>query len=127
MNHKLRHQQGMTLISFLLMFVVLGFLMLMVLKIAPIYLEHFKIKSTLNTLKVESGIGNKSPAEITGLLQKRWDMNSVDRVSAQDSVTVEKHEGVLKIQVAYEVEEHLIGNLSALVKFDDSIETEGRN
>lgn len=127
MNHKLRHQQGMTLISFLLMFVVLGFLMLMILKIAPIYLEHFKIKSTLNNLKVESGIGNKSPAEITGLLQKRWDMNSIDRVSAQDSVTVEKHEGVLKIQVAYEVEEHLIGNLSALVKFDDSIETEGRN
>ena len=114
-------QSGMTLIGFLLMFVLIGFFALLIVKLAPIYLEYYKIHSILNDLKSESGLFDKTPKEITYLLQKRWDVNSVDRIKADQSLFFERHGGNLKVQVAYEVEEHLLGNVSVLVKFDDSI------
>ena len=127
MNRTPSRQKGMTAISFLLMFVLIGFFTLLTLKLAPIYMEHFKILSTLNAIKQESGIAEKTPQEIAKLLQKRWDINYIDRIKADQSVFVERHHGYVTIQVAYEVEEPVMGNVSVLVKYDDSIEVGGSN
>jgi len=121
MGHYPSRQTGMTFIGFLLMFVLIGFFTLLVLKLAPIYLEHFKVVSSLNSLEKEPELGAKSKEEILSLLQKRWDINSVDHVSSKD-VQITKQGGHVKVQVAYEVAEHIMGNVDALVYFDDAIE-----
>jgi hypothetical protein len=115
-------QRGMTLISFLIVFIVIGFFVMVGLKLSPIYLEHFKIKSSLEALRTEPGLAAKSTREIKAMLQKRWDINSITRITAEDSVFFEKKNGVLTISVAYEVVEPMMGNVSALVKFDDAIQ-----
>jgi hypothetical protein len=114
-------QKGMTLISFLLIFVMGGFFVLLTLKLAPVYLEHMKIKSCLQGLKTESGIADKPPEDIKKLLKIRWDINAVEGINAEDNVVIEKKNGLMTIQVAYEVEKPVLGNLSALMRFDDSI------
>jgi len=114
-------QNGMTLISFLLVFVVAGFLVLLTLKLVPVYLDHMKVKSSLEGLKTEAGLADKPAQEIRKMLQKRWDINSIQDLSAEESVFIEKKSGVVKIQVAYEVEKPVMGNMSALIKFEDSI------
>lgn len=121
MDHNPSRQSGMTFIGFLLMFVLIGFFALLVLKLAPIYLEHFKVASSLESLKKDPALGGKSREEILGLLQKRWDINSVDHVSSKD-VQITREGGHVKVQVAYEVAEHIMGNVDALVYFDDVIE-----
>ena len=75
MNSIRYRQSGMTLISFLVVFIVAGFFVLLILKMVPVYLENLKIVSSLDGLKNESGIAEKSPKEIKQLLQKRWDVN----------------------------------------------------
>jgi len=114
-------QKGITLIGFMLMFVFFGFYVLLALKLGPIYLENYKVKSTLNSLKKESGITDKAPAEIIALVQKRWDVNDINRITANDSLVVEKHTGSVVIQLDYEVEEPVVGNVSALVKFKETV------
>ncbi|MFZ4701712.1 MAG: DUF4845 domain-containing protein, partial [Candidatus Methylumidiphilus sp.] len=57
-------QNGMTLISFLLVFVVAGFLVLLTLKLVPVYLDHMKVKSSLEGLKTEAGLADKPAQEI---------------------------------------------------------------
>jgi hypothetical protein len=121
MDHCPSRQTGMTFIGFLLMFVLIGFFTLLVLKLAPIYLEHYKVLSSLESLKSDPALGDKTKEEILTLLQNRWDINSVDRVSSKD-VQVTKQGGHVKVQVAYEVSEHIMGNVDALVYFDDAIE-----
>lgn len=121
MNHRPSRQQGMTLISFLILFAMVGFFILLGLKLSPIYLEHYKITTTLNNLKNEPEIGEKSAKEIAYILQKRWDVNGIDRINTRDSLTAEMDDGDMVIQVEYEVAEPIIGNVSALVKFKDSI------
>lgn len=114
-------QKGMTLTGFLVMFTLVGFFTMLAVKLTPDYLRHYKIKSTLQTIATDPSVSEKSTKEITEMLQKKWDMNSVDRISAQDSVFFERVGKLLKIQVTYEVEEHLFGNVSVLLKFDDSV------
>ncbi|MFZ4699464.1 MAG: DUF4845 domain-containing protein, partial [Candidatus Methylumidiphilus sp.] len=72
-------------------------------------------------LKTEAGLADKPAQEIRKMLQKRWDINSIQDLSAEESVFIEKKSGVVKIQVAYEVEKPVMGNMSALIKFEDSI------
>jgi hypothetical protein len=121
MDHYPSRQTGMTLIGFLLMFALIGFFTLLVLKLVPIYLEHFKIVSSLNSLQKEPDLGVKTKEEILSLLQKRWNINMVDDVTAKD-VQITKQGGHVKVQVAYEAVEHIMGNVDALVSFDDAIE-----
>ena len=127
MNHCSSRQTGMTLISFLLLCVMVGSFILVGLKLAPIYLEHFKVTTTLENLKEEPGLSEKSPKEIAGMLQKRWDINGIDRLTAKDNLTIGRSGGELVVQVEYEVEEPIVGNVSALVRFNDSITVGGSN
>jgi len=121
MKSMTNRQNGMTLISFLAVFVVAGFLVLLALKLVPVYLDHMKVKSSLEGMKTEAGLADKPAQEIRKMLQKRWDINSIQDLSAEESVFIEKKSGVVKIQVAYEVEKPVMGNMSALIKFEDSI------
>jgi len=121
MKSMTNRQNGMTLISFLAVFVVAGFLVLLTLKLVPVYLDHMKVKSSLEGLKTEAGLADKPAQEIRKMLQKRWDINSIQDLSADESVFIEKKNGVVKIQIAYEVEKPVMGNMSALMKFEDSI------
>jgi hypothetical protein len=121
MNMTPFRQNGMTLIGFLMIFIVAGFFVLLTLRIIPVYLDHVKIKSSLQGLKSEYGLAEKPPQDIKKLLTMRWDMNSIEGITAEDNVIIEKKNGLMKIQVAYEVEKPILGNMSALMRFDDSI------
>jgi hypothetical protein len=127
MNVNPSRQRGMTLIGYLLMFTLIGFFVLLTLKLVPIYLEHIKVVSALTSLKKEGDFSIRSKEDILNMLQKRWDINAVERVSAQD-VTIVRSGGIIsKVQIAYEVVEPVMGNVSVLVTFDDSIEAESGN
>ena len=121
MNSMKSRQRGMTLFSFLIVFIVLGFFILTALKVVPVYLDHVKVKSSLDGVRTEIGISPKSPEEIKRMIEKRWDVNSIEGISTSENVTVEKRGGAMTIQVAYEVEKPLIANMSILIKFNDTI------
>jgi hypothetical protein len=127
MKYQLSRQKGMSVINFLLVFIGVGFVGVIGLKLLPIYLEHYKIQATLNNLKTVSDITDQTPDQITAMLQKRWDINGISRIKAAESVFVEKHLGQINVQVTYEAEEHLFANVSAVVKFDDTVEIGEQN
>lgn len=114
-------QKGMTLIGFLLMFVIFGFYVLLALKLGPIYFDYYKIKMSIDSLKKEHDIVDKPPRDIIAALQKRWDVNDIRRITADKSVVVEKHSGSTTLLLDYEVEEPIFGNVSALIKFNQSV------
>ncbi|HYE36541.1 DUF4845 domain-containing protein [Methylocaldum sp.] len=114
-------QRGLTVTGFLFVLFLIGFFSLLVLKIGPVYLEHYKVASSLESLKKDNDIASKSREEILSLLQKRWEINMVERVTAKD-VKITKQGAYLKIQITYDVAEHLFGNVDALLHFNDLLE-----
>jgi hypothetical protein len=114
-------ERGLTFISFLMIIGLVGFSALLVLKIGPIYINNYKIRSSLESLKSQPEIASKSKQEIMALLMKRWEVNSVDYVS-KDDVMITKDVSLMKVQITYDVTKPILGNVDALVHFNETIE-----
>ena len=59
MNLPLKRQQGLTLISLVFILGLIGFFVMLTLKIVPIYLDHGKVKSALEALKATPELANE--------------------------------------------------------------------
>ncbi|TAN69067.1 MAG: DUF4845 domain-containing protein [Methylobacter sp.] len=121
MNLSPKRQQGLTLISLVFLLGLIGFFVLLTLKIVPIYLDHGKVKSALEALKASPDLETKSEFEIRDSLNKRFNINYVYDVK-QDDIKVIKHGSYVKVDIEYETVVKLAGNLSVLAEFHDTIE-----
>ena len=119
---KLRHsQQGMTFIGIAVILAILAFFVVLVLRLAPSYLEYFSVKSSIDSLKQEPGITQDSALEIKKLLDRRFIINDVKNATKED-VTITKEGDVTTVGIQYEVRNHVLGNVDAVMMFDHSIE-----
>ncbi len=121
MNSLLAKQRGMTGLGWLTVLALIGFFALMILKLAPIYLDHYSVASTVRSLEKEPLITKKSPGEIRKMLKKRLKMNYVSDLP-KDAIKIKKSSGVLKVDVNYKVRRPLFGNIELVVTFDEQLE-----
>lgn len=121
MNKSLKRQQGFTVISMIFMFMIAGFLVLLVLKIGPIYIDHSKVLNALAALEKTPDIETFTEPEVRANLDKRFNMNYVYDV-AKDDIHITQGGNYLKVVIQYEVIKKIAGNLSVLVEFSDEIE-----
>ncbi len=115
------NQTGLTFLSVLVILGLIAFFTLLILKIGPIYLDHYKVKTVLASLENEPNLASESIRKVRSLLMRRFDINMVEHVKKED-ITIKKMDGVLTVEIDYEVIEPIIGNIDVLVYFDDRIE-----
>lgn len=116
-----KREQGLTFISWLVVLLVVGFAISIGLKITPVYLEHYAVKKSLESMKDEPLISRKPVTEIRKMLLARLDMNSI-RHLGKDEILIGRTGGVTTLTIKYEERREVVGNLSLIMTFDDSIE-----
>ena len=116
-----KKEQGLTFISWLIILIVVGFAISIGLKIGPVYLDHFAVRKTLESIKQEPLISRKPVSKIRKMLMARLDMNSI-RYLGKDNILIKRVGGVTTITIKYEERRGVAGNLSLVMTFDDSIE-----
>ncbi len=116
-----RQQQGLTMISIVLILGLIAFFTLLILKIAPIYMDHAKVVNALAAVEETTDIQTKSKSEILSSLKKRFNFNYVYHIE-DDDISIIKEGNYLKVDIEYEVVENLVGNLSVLVEFHEGFE-----
>lgn len=116
-----QRQQGLTLLSIAFILALIAFFVLLILKIAPIYIDHSKVANALAALEKTTDVQTKSEQEVRQSLEKRLNMNYVYDVT-QDDIKVIKRGNYLKVQAEYETVVKIFGNLSVLAEFNDIIE-----
>lgn len=121
MNLPPNRQQGLTLISTIFILAGIATIVLLMMKVIPIYLDHSKVANALKALEKTPGIESVSEFEVRDNLAKRFNLNYVYDVTQED-IKVSKHGGYLKVAIQYEVAKKLVGNLSILAEFNDVIE-----
>lgn len=114
-------QQGLTFISWLVILTMVGTMVMVGLKTGPVYLEHFAVKKTLQSLKDEPLISRKPVSEIRKMLFRRLDMNSIYDLT-KENVTIKRKGGVTTITIQYEKRRTVAGNLALVMTFEDTIE-----
>ncbi|MCW0387610.1 hypothetical protein NB722_002149 [Xanthomonas sacchari] len=114
MKHK---QSGMTLTSFVIVLAVVGFFVYIGMKLFPMYMEFYAVRSAMKGVATEAGSAEMDPAQAKVSLFRRLDINYSDTVKPGD-VTFERTDTGVKMHVAYEVRRPLIANLDVVGKFD---------
>ncbi len=117
--NNMKAQRGLTLTSFLVVLIVVGFFLYVGMKLFPMYQENYAVRSAMKSLAREPGIGTMQPANIQSLFFKRLYINYSDNVKPANVKFDRKNNG-WTLRVNYEVRRPLIGNLDVVGKFDAS-------
>lgn len=114
-------QRGMTMGSMLVLVIVIGFFGLLAIKIIPIYIDNHKIAGALKSLKETPDLVNQPASSVRGRLNKQFDMNYVDFLDPQ-AIQITSYPGYVSVSITYERVVPVIGNASALLSFDETME-----
>lgn len=121
MTRMKQRQAGLTLVSWMVIIVIAGVLVMPMLKLFPVYMEHLGVVSSLEALAGDASLHGSSAPDIRNALMKRLEINYVNRVKHED-ITIERAGNAYRVTVAYEVVVPLVHNISFLLNFEDVAE-----
>lgn len=118
-------QNGMTLISFLILLMVVGFFIFMGMRLVPAYTEFMGVEKAMNDIATENMDG-KTTQQIRNDLIKKMDYQYVGMDTIQkDDITIEKGDQGLQLHVSYDKDIPFIYNIDFLLHFDKSVPIQG--
>lgn len=114
-------QGGMTFLGFLIVLSIVVFVVIIGMKLFPVYQEYYSVVGAMNNVASQPGVVNQTPAQIKIMLDKRLYTSYVETVTQKDMKVTRTKNG-LELNVAYEVRKPLIGNLDFIATFDKTVE-----
>ena len=114
-------QKGMTGIGWIMVIGIIIFSAVVAMRVFPIYMEGFKVRSALASLKEQPGVTKKAKSEIVKLLFNRFQVDDITNVTRED-ILIEKSNGVLTVTIDYEIRTHVMGNMDVVGKFNQEVE-----
>ena len=115
-----QRQRGMTAIGMLLLLIVIAFVALIAMKVVPMYIQYYTIKSTIESVRKEPQIAQMSPTDIQNAIQKRFDIGYVDNITARDLKIRNENRGRV-LDLVYQDERALFYGLSVVLKVNEAI------
>jgi hypothetical protein len=112
-------QNGMTMLSWLVVLGILVFFMLIGIKMIPTYLENRSIQQVLMNMENDRAVRSMSAGEMKRSFIKRLKINSVYDFN-RDSIKFKKEKFGTRINVNYEVRKPVAGNVEILMSFSNS-------
>ena len=125
MNSSSRSRQaGFTIWQWMVIVLVGGFLLTVGFSLAPLYINNYTIRATVQALQNEPELGRKSTQEIRMAVERKFDVNQIEAIQAvcrdkaKPCMKVEKTKTHLIIDANYEARTHVMGNVDAMVMFN---------
>ena len=112
-------QRGMSVIGLLLLLVLIGAVALVAMRVIPMYVQYYSIKSTIESVRKES-VGDMAKEEIQRAIQKRFDIGYVTNVEAKDLNVRNDRQGKV-LDLVYQDERELIKGLFVVLKVKEVI------
>lgn len=113
-------QRGMTVIGMLLVIIVIAFVALIAMKVVPMYVQYYSIKSTIESIRKEPQVAQMTPQDIQNAIQKRFDIGYVDNITARDLKIRNDPKGRV-LDLVYQDERTLFYGLSVVLKVNEAI------
>ena len=115
-----QNQRGMTAIGWLIVLVLVLFFAIVLMKLVPVYIDGYKVYSSLESLEADDSAHGKSPLEIRKLLMKRLDINMVTDVG-KDDISFSRDRNGTRVEVDYEARRQLFGNMYVVIVFNKAV------
>jgi len=109
-------QRGMTLIGFMVLLALVLFFVYIGIKIVPIYLNHFSVMNEVKAIAEKPGSAQLPLTSLRRDLITRLQVSYVEHIKPEHIKVLRGPPPALVVE--YEVQEHLIGNIDIIVKFN---------
>ena len=120
-----RNQQGITLMSFVIVLVVVGFFALVAMKLFPIYSEYYNLKGVMDEYAAEPNSASKTPAQMYTDMDRRFNIAYIESVESRKHMKIVRAGRSAQLNTTYEVRKPLFGNLDVVAKFDYTVDLNG--
>ena len=116
---KTRHRQsGMSILGMLFIAIMVGFFIMMGLRLAPSYFEYMTIKDAVTRTATEYDADKKTIRELRRRVTNLFITNQVYGINPND-IKIYRKEGKTFIDGNYEARIHVVGRIDAIMNFDD--------
>ena len=113
-------QNGMTVIGMLLLLIVIAFVALILMKVVPMYMQYYTVKSTIESIRKEPQLAQMTTQDIQNGIQKRFDIGYVENLTAKD-LKVRNESGGRVLDLVYQDERELFYGLFVTLKVNETI------
>lgn len=98
-----------------------AFVVTCVLKMLPVYIENWNVRSILNALDEQfENTTVVSKSDIRTKITKRMNIDMISSIKAKD-IEIKKEKNVYIVNANYESRVPLIGNVDVVMKFDNNV------
>ena len=120
----LKKQQGMSLLSGLVLLAVVGFFLTAAFKIGPLYLDNSFVSAAVSSLQSED-VHNMTDRDIRKKLGAHFDMNNVRDID-KTLVNVVREKTRTQVTLDYEKRVNFMGNVDVVVMFKNSYDSDSK-
>ena len=122
MRRSLSKQSGLSSFGWLVVLSIAGFLLLILFKLGPVYLEDRFVLGAMETLANDPELPRMTKGEITRKLSSAFAVNNV-RGQAKNSVEVKKTNKKTIISIIYEERIPILANADVVLSFHHELDT----
>ena len=120
LKKSVKKQQGLTMISMIVVIVFLLFQAIIAMNVIPVYMTDSSVKDVMQKLEQDPKSTGLSAKELKVSLTKRLRLNSVYDIKPE-YIKVKKGRGVNIVTIEYEPRGKLIGTLDFIVTFKHEV------
>ncbi|MER3546894.1 MAG: DUF4845 domain-containing protein [Rhodanobacteraceae bacterium] len=118
----MKKQQGLTLIGFVFILIIVGFFAYMAMKLVPAYAEYMGVVKAMNQLASEPDLATKSPDDLLRDLAFKGSFQyASDSVFTPQNVHIKNGPGGGTLQVKYDKDIPFLYNIDFLLHFDKTV------
>ena len=113
----IKNQKGMTMISWLVVLVFVGFQFMLAIKIVPVFAEDHTVKTIWKGLESDTALVGVTPKRIKKTIIKKMKMNNVYGFD-MSTVKIKKSKGYYIVTTKYEPRGKIMGPLDFIATFE---------
>lgn len=117
---KMRKQEGLTLIGFGLVLVLVVFFAYVGMRLVPLYIEYHAVVGAMDRLQEDPMAARLSPAAIRERIMRSLYVSYATDNIDRNHIQVKRQDGV-QVRVAYEVRKPMVANIDVIVSFDRTV------
>ncbi len=115
----MKKQQGITTFGSVIVLVFLVIGVIVVMKVAPSYIDYFSVEKVISAMGKEDDLQNMTSTDIRKSFERRSIIDNITSVTPAD-LDIRRRGGQVVVSVAYSQKVHLVGNISLLMDFHAS-------
>ena len=121
-----RSQQGMSVLSWMVMLAVVAFLASAVFKMVPHYLDYMSMKKIITSVETDKAADIRTVGDFYTHVSKGMSVNSIRDLDLEKSLKVTIENNEFRAHLKYERREALIENLDLVARFDQEFRVRTR-